>query len=103
MVLDEDVVKRSLRDLEALPDRVEGPGAAAAVTTRLQCGAAGRLHHCAGVVPVARDGMRPCLGTGSCSRHCPEPRTDILGSVHAHRAHLSGSMPSFSLAVYQLS
>ena len=107
MVLDEDVVKRNLRGLEALPNGAEGPGLAVGTSTRLQCGAAGWLQHCAGVVPVVRDGMRPCLGTTSCGRHCSEPRTDILGSVYAHRTHLSGFScvfsSKFSMAFCQLS
>jgi hypothetical protein len=38
MVLDEDVVKRNLRGLEALANGAEGLGLTASTSTRLQCG-----------------------------------------------------------------
>jgi hypothetical protein len=53
-----------------------------------------------------REGIRSSLDTASCviliGRHRPEPRIDILSSVYADRAHLSGAVTSFSMAFDQL-
>ena len=102
MVLDEDVVQRNLGGLEALAHGAEGLSLAAGTRTRLQGCAARRLLHCAGVTPVRRDGCGPSLDTASCSRHRPKPQIDIFGSICAHRAHLGGSVASFSLVLYHL-